>query len=258
MSQPSPTDRPTRRSIGRRMGPGVAASLLLHALLLAAVLVWQIRLPAPPPKPPDHQAVVQVVMGNGEPPGQPAPPAKPSPPKPKPAHPPAPQPHLPPPPLPQAADALPVPATPSQSPEVRLSSPPRPTAPPEPDTVQPTPPANTAQPVVRLGSPDSRPAARVDQDLANRIVPAKGDSHNLPPLYPSSSALRGEQGHVLVRLHIDELGQVARVDILNSPVSPRLERAVREAVRTWHFTPAVRDGKPVPDSLEINFDFELN
>ena len=97
-------------------------------------------------------------------------------------------------------------------------------------------------------------AKSIDDD---RIHGATADTNNLPPQYPPGAGARGEHGIVGVRLHVDELGLVTRVDIVQSSGFPRLDRAAQVALRAWHFKAAERDGHAVPDLIEINVSFEL-
>ena len=97
-------------------------------------------------------------------------------------------------------------------------------------------------------------AKSVDDD---QVHGAEADSTNLPPQYPPGAGERREQGTVRVRTHVDELGLVTRVDIMRSSGYPRLDRAAQVSLRSWHFKPALRDGKPVPDDVELNVDFRL-
>ncbi|MBN8892154.1 MAG: energy transducer TonB [Rhodospirillales bacterium] len=227
----------------RRLLPFLLASLALHALVVAALVARHaITLPVSPPPEPEQPAVVEVMVGGGGDQGRPAPPPAPVPPTPAPPQPAPPQ-SAPP------QSAPPQSAPPKPAPPAPTSPAPAPTAP-EPPAPPPTPPA------VRLNAGHRGPAAQLEQ-RNGQVRAAKADSRNLPPVYPAEAALRREHGTTLARLHIDALGDVVAVEIVKSSGSPRLDGAVREAVRTWHFTPAERAGQPVPDSVEINFAFEL-
>jgi protein TonB len=87
---------------------------------------------------------------------------------------------------------------------------------------------------------------------------AKVATGNVPPGYPLDAARRGEHGTVTLRLTIGTDGDVLAVAVAKSSGSPRLDRAAREQVATWHFTPATRDGKPQIDVIELGVEFVLD
>jgi protein TonB len=81
---------------------------------------------------------------------------------------------------------------------------------------------------------------------------------NLPPDYPPEAGARGEHGLVGLRLHVDRFGRVARVEVMKSSGSRVLDDAARTRLAGWRFIPALRDGRPVPDIVELNINFELD
>ena len=195
---------------------GIAVSITLHALVIAA-LFFHFRDQPKLPEAPEQLAVVEVVLGGGGTPAPPPPaPAKVEPPKP-------------PPPTPQPA-----------------ARPPPPPPPPPPDE----------KPAVRLGAADLGPEAQIEANKNNQIRPAKPGSQNLPPPYPMDAALRRERGTVHVQIHVDASGRVAAIDIVPPITFASLSQAVRQAVAKWRFTPAETDGKPVPSVVPLDFIFE--
>ena len=50
---------------------------------------------------------------------------------------------------------------------------------------------------------------------------------------------------------------VEQADVVESSGSPRLDRAARDRVLTWHFHPALQAGQPVPSSIEQTITFKL-
>ncbi|MDO6386154.1 energy transducer TonB [Uliginosibacterium sp. 31-12] len=81
---------------------------------------------------------------------------------------------------------------------------------------------------------------------------------NPAPAYPSASRNLGEQGRVLLRVQVGEDGRPLQVLLDTSSGYPRLDRAAREAVSNWRFTPGSRGGKPVVDWVRVPVLFELN
>ena len=65
------------------------------------------------------------------------------------------------------------------------------------------------------------------------------------PAYPSQSRRVGESGVVMVQVELDESGSVFAAKISSSSGYARLDEAALNAVRTWHCTPARRNGQNV-------------
>lgn len=106
------------------------------------------------------------------------------------------------------------------------------------DPVVPPPPAAPAEPVA---------AARPDASAKPVRSP--------PPEYPASAAQRGEAGTVLLQVQVDAQGRPAEVDVVQSSRSRALDREAVRAVRRWEFSPAVRNGQPVPAKVLIPIEF---
>jgi len=62
------------------------------------------------------------------------------------------------------------------------------------------------------------------------------------------------QGVVVLRVEIDEQGNVGRIEV-QVPLGLGLDEKAIEAVRKWRFRPGTRDGRPVgmPAVVEVNF-----
>ena len=127
-------------------------------------------------------------------------------------------------------------------------------APAEPAPAEPARPASKQGPVFSLDGTDSDTNAMV---LSGRILPAALDNRfrNRPPPYPSEAAMRGEQGNVLVVIHVSASGLAAGADVAQSSGSASLDEAAIEAVKKWRFHPAMKEGQPIPFDMAIRFDF---
>jgi protein TonB len=112
-------------------------------------------------------------------------------------------------------------------------------------------------PEIRLGDGAAGPLAEI-LDKNGLIRRAEADNGNLPPSYPLDAARRGEQGTVTLRLTIGTDGGVLDAEVAKSSGSPRLDRAALTRIETWHFKPAMRDGKPQIDVIEFGVEFRLN
>lgn len=128
----------------------------------------------------------------------------------------------------------------------------RPAPPPEevPQLVETTPapppmaeaaPAAGANPAAQAAVPSDRP------------MPIAGRSP--PPTYPPAALRRGESGSVVLRVDVDATGRPYGVTLVQRSGSRDLDRAATEAVRRWHFTPAMANGQAVPGTIEVPFDF---
>lgn len=82
-------------------------------------------------------------------------------------------------------------------------------------------------------------------------------SANSPPVYPEVAYRNRWQGTVLLRITVDEQGQVSRVAIAQSSGHQVLDEAAASAVRTWRGTPARTQGRPVATQSLLPVRFEL-
>lgn len=92
------------------------------------------------------------------------------------------------------------------------------------------------------------------------VVPPSPDVrfHNRKPDYPMSAVDRGEQGAVLLLVHVLADGSVGYVDVLRSSGFADLDRAARDAVETWHFLPAIQNGQAVATDMRFRLVFALD
>jgi protein TonB len=165
-----------------------------------------------------------------------APPPPPPPPQaPKPKAAPSPQPQkiaAPPPPILATESAAPVA---NETPMVQTPAPPPPAA---PVAAAPAPPAPRPEPVV----PPSFHAAYLD---------------NPAPAYPLASRRLGEQGRVLLRVHVGADGLPTKVEVNQSSGFPRLDEVARETVQRWRFVAARRGTEAVSAWVLVPISFQL-
>ena len=257
----SPRRRPVRTR--SRIGGAALLSLGLHATLIGVAVALTLYHRPVKLVPVDTPATVQVVM---TPPKMAAPPAAVLQPKttpsPKVSKPAATTPAATEsssataaskaPPIPRTAAGV---ATSAQAPQATTAAASQPTA---------TPPAaqNPAAPDgsglnFDLAEAEGQGNSYITGDIA---VPASPDVkfHNRKPVYPSEAVLRGEQGKVVLLIHVSPEGLVSSVDVVRSSGFSELDRAAEDAVLTWHFLPSVRDGHPVSDDLPLGIVFALD
>lgn len=160
----------------------------------------------------------------------------------------------------------------------------RPTPAPQPTSPRPSPapvlPAETSPhpddpPRVADAAPSSSPsgsAAAPDTSSATpappalqgpsvAVTPASFDAaylHNPAPTYPRSSRRRGDEGKVILKVHVLGDGSADAVEVAESSGHSRLDEAAREAVRNWRFVPAQQGEAPVDSWLRVPIVFRLD
>jgi periplasmic protein TonB len=212
--------------IGLDRGLGIVAVLAIHV----GVFAWasaQVK-PTPPRVLPQTLQGVLVppqAIAPAQPEAALAPTPPPEPPPPQPPKPPPPKPR--PPPKPPSEKAITVPAAPSE---------PATQSAPEPSAPAPTLPA------VRPASSANAPPSEAP------LIPPRHDAAHLSnpaPAYPSLSRRLGEQGKVLLDVHILPDGRVAEVRLRHSSGYRRLDEAAMNAVQHWRYVAAHRGDVPI-------------
>jgi protein TonB len=171
----------------------------------------------------------------------------------------------------------PVPATPAEHPKpLPRQASPKPVA---PRAVQPPPvvavaidaPAALETPVpdaVTPGPPSGMPTAAAAPTAAPApapaaplpIVPPSFNARyldNPAPVYPSLARRSGEQGQVLLRVHVTADGAAASVEVHTSSGSARLDQVARETVTRWRFVPARQGDVAVAAWVLVPITFTL-
>jgi len=77
------------------------------------------------------------------------------------------------------------------------------------------------------------------------------------PIYPDAARRDGREGHVLLRVLIDDQGKTKSVAINRSSGSDALDQAATEAIKLWRFHPARAGDKPVESWVSIPIEFQL-
>jgi periplasmic protein TonB len=79
---------------------------------------------------------------------------------------------------------------------------------------------------------------------------------HFPYPHPDLSALaHGAKGDVILDAVIDEHGKITQLTLLKG-LDPSIDQAVIATVKQWLFTPATKDGVPVPSEQEFHFHYE--
>jgi protein TonB len=122
------------------------------------------------------------------------------------------------------------------------------------DASEATPPSEEKAPKIDFSGTGAASNADV---LGGGVLPASPDNRyrNMPPPYPVAAAERGEHGTVTVMIHVDADGAAAGADVIQSSGFASLDASAVEAVKKWHFHPALRDAHPVPFDFPFRFEF---
>ena len=94
----------------------------------------------------------------------------------------------------------------------------------------------------------------IQTDIGKLVVAYQPDAD---AYYPSFSKRSGEQGAVVVRLIIDESGNVEDVALLQSSTFPRLDRAATDIGKRYRFKPFLVNGSPQRISTNLLIKFNL-
>lgn len=105
---------------------------------------------------------------------------------------------------------------------------------------------------------DSAAAAGEAAQASPEYVQLVQYEHFEPPVYPPLSRRLGEQGLVVVRVHIDETGRPVDVAVSVSSGFPRLDEAAMRAVRAARFRPHVEGNRARAAYALVPIRFELS
>lgn len=129
---------------------------------------------------------------------------------------------------------------------------------------RPSPPPKPTPPRVSVPRPAPRPprsAPATDTAKQAPVTPPNilaAYQNNPPPVYPIRARILGEQGEVLLRVHIISNGRVDQIKVQRSSGYNSLDDAALEAVRDWRFAPARRGKQPVATWVLVPIQFKLN
>ena len=104
---------------------------------------------------------------------------------------------------------------------------------------------------------DSEPVREIRplERLAGDIAPSVAE-YTTPPLYSDEARVRGIEGIVLVRAHIDASGRVNDARVTRA-LGFGLDQNALVALRQWRFRAGTRNTTPVPMDVDIEIGFTL-
>ena len=142
---------------------------------------------------------------------------------------------------------------------------PKPPPPPRPQQQQPkqqvAPQATSkAAPSQNFGSAGAAQQAAAGFLPAPAVVWEGKPRYRYPPTpaaYPPRAIDLNQQGEVVLRVRLDPEGNAVEIVVHRPSGHQLLDRAALAAVKSWHFLPAMRDGRPVAAWVEIPVRFHL-
>lgn len=105
---------------------------------------------------------------------------------------------------------------------------------------------------------------RADDGTAGETIYSVKDGASPPratytpePEFSEAARRAGFQGIAILRIVVDKRGDVTRIK-LHRALGYGLDENAMEAVKVWRFTPATKDGQPVPMEMMVEVDFRLD
>jgi periplasmic protein TonB len=159
----------------------------------------------------------------------------------------------PPPPVAEPPKPKPQPKAPPVQPRILAVATPAPVAAVE-FHVPPQPQPVAVAPAPTISTPPAPPAPPAP------MIPARFDAaylNNPKPVYPALSRRLGEEGKVVLRVHVDADGRATEVAIKTSSGLSRLDSAAHAAVAQWRFVPAQRGDTAIDAWVLVPIVFNL-
>jgi protein TonB len=116
--------------------------------------------------------------------------------------------------------------------------------------VAPTKPKEKGAPSAEVGSGSS-----ADSGLGEGDIKIASQTYFPYPKPNLSSLPHGTTGDVVLNAVIDENGKIKDLTLLKG-LGPSIDDAVIAVVKQWSYTPATKNGVPVPSEQELHFHYE--
>jgi TonB family protein len=105
-------------------------------------------------------------------------------------------------------------------------------------------------PNVKIGSPPPSPPPPKAEIVPGHVM------QNPKPSYPEDAKRMGIAGPVVLSVVISKDGKVKQVHRVSG--DPRLARAAEEAVGRWKYSPYTLNGEPIEANTEITINFTVS
>lgn len=93
------------------------------------------------------------------------------------------------------------------------------------------------------------------RDASDCVTPPHATYAPEPP-YPTRALKEHVRGFVVLQVVVGADGLPRDVKVVRS--NPELDKAATDAVKTWRFSPATKDGKPVAVQINVEVHFNLS
>jgi len=120
----------------------------------------------------------------------------------------------------------------------------------KPSPIAPPKPTKPTAPSTELGTGSANDSGYGEGDI--RIALQKYFPYPKPDL---STLAHGSTGDVILDAVVDEHGNISNLTLVKG-LGPAIDNAVIATVKQWSYTPATKNGVPVPSEQELHFHYE--
>ena len=124
-------------------------------------------------------------------------------------------------------------------------------------------------PLLLLSTAIAQDSAPVDPSGKDHVRFCRGNDSDVPgcitaphatyspdPKYPKKERKARRSGTIVLDLVVDADGLPRDVKVSHQ-LSPEFDEAAIDAVKTWKFSPATKDGKPIATQIKVEVNFHL-
>lgn len=109
---------------------------------------------------------------------------------------------------------------------------------------------------IRLSGKDHAPICRgKDSDAPDCVTPPHA-TYSPEPEYPEKERKARHNGTVVLELVVGSDG-LPRDITVSRPLSHGFDKAAIDTVKTWKFSPATKDGKPIATEINVEVSFRV-
>jgi TonB family protein len=109
---------------------------------------------------------------------------------------------------------------------------------------------------ISLSGKDHPPICRGKDSDAPGCITAPHATYAPNPEYPKKESKARHRGVVVLELVVDADGLPRDIRV-SQPLSSDFDKAAINAVKTWRFTPASQDSKPIATKIKVEVSFSL-
>jgi TonB family protein len=109
---------------------------------------------------------------------------------------------------------------------------------------------------VDLSGRDHAPICRGKESDVPGCITAPHAIYSPDPKYPKKERKARHRGTVVLDLVVDADGLPRDVKVWRQ-LSPEFDEAAIDAVKTWKFSPATKDSKPIATQIKVEVNFHL-